>query len=47
MFNTNTIDQDYTDMTFAAAKKRVVLAGFRIANTVISIYENNTFEFPN
>lgn len=47
MAETNVIDQEYTDMTFAAAKKRVVLAGYRIANTVISIYENNTYEFPN
>ena len=47
MMNTNKIDQDYTDMTFDASKRRIVLAGYRIANTVISIYENNTFEFPN
>lgn len=47
MLDSNKIDQEYTDMTFAAAKKRIVLAGYRIANTVISIYEKNTFEFPN
>ena len=39
MFNSNIINQQYSDQTYETDKKRVTLAGYRIANLVINIYE--------
>lgn len=42
MFTSNKITQQYSDQTYEAAKNRVTLAGYRIANLVISIYGQGT-----
>lgn len=42
MFTSNKITQQYSDQTYEAAKNRVTLAGYRIANLVISIYGKGT-----
>lgn len=42
MFKSNKISQAYSDDTFETAKKRITLAGYRIANLVVSIFEKAT-----
>ena len=37
--NTNQINEEYTSTVYETAKKRITLAGYRIANIVINIYE--------
>ena len=37
--NTNKVDEQYSQLAYETSKKRVVLAGYRIANLVIAIYE--------
>jgi hypothetical protein len=36
---TNRITKEYSDNTYAISKKRITLAGYRLANLVIDIYE--------
>lgn len=38
MFTSNKISQQYSDLAYETAKNRVTLAGYRIANLVMSIY---------
>ena len=45
MKETNIIDKNYSDLVYETSKKRIVLAGYRIANLVIKIYEENEFRF--
>ena len=42
MFSSSIITPEYQKITEETCKKRVTLAGYRLANLVISIYEKNT-----
>lgn len=37
--HTDVITQEYSDSTFEVSKKRITLAGYRLANYVINIYD--------
>ncbi len=39
---TNTADEEYTQLVYETSKKRITLAGYRLANFVIDIYEQST-----
>lgn len=39
MFTSSAISQAYSDLAYETSKKRITLAGYRIANLVIKIYE--------
>ena len=43
--DTDQLDEAYTAEAYEVSKKRITLAGYRIANTVMSIYENNPITF--
>ena len=45
MFDSNQITADYQKLTYETCRKRVALAGYRLANLVIDIYEKNTQPF--
>ena len=36
---TKVLDQDYTMLTYETSKKRITLAGYRLANWAISIFK--------
>lgn len=39
MFTSNKITQEYSDLAYETSKKRITLAGYRLANIAINIYE--------
>lgn len=41
MMKTNVANEDYTNMVYETSKKRITLAGYRLANFVIDVYNQN------
>lgn len=41
MMKTNIANEDYTNMVHETSKRRITLAGYRLANFVIDIYNQN------
>jgi hypothetical protein len=44
MFTSNKITNEYSDNAYTLSKKRITLAGYRLANLVIKIYEDSISE---
>jgi len=40
IFTTNKLNEAYTALAYETAKKRITLAGYRLANYIINIYKN-------
>lgn len=47
MFENKEITEDYSKLVYETCKKRITLAGYRIANIVIDIYKQNTKDIEN
>lgn len=42
MMKTNVADEQYTNLVYETSRKRITLAGYRLANVVIDIFNQNS-----
>lgn len=42
MMKTNVADEQYTNLAYETSRKRITLAGYRLANVVIDIFNQNS-----